>query len=670
MNTHTESINTSINNGLAFLAGTQQKEGYFLGFSSSMKNDFRNAKAYTSVFFQTLILSSLSGISEEFTARKINNKLAQFLLTQKSEQWSFNYCIRGSKEAELTPYPDDLDDTFCALSSLSLHDRSLIGSDALAKITTLLTFLEIKEGGPYKTWLVAESAPSLWKDVDVVVNSNIGYFLSINDIYLPHIEALVEQAIETKTFTSPYYPSPYPGIYFISRWYRGKKKKDLVDYIMSLQDRYGRWGNPLHSALAVKSLLNLGVPPSVLKKAVSYLLHQQKFGAWNAYSFCLNLTVEKSIYYAGAKELTTGFCVEALGAYLESVKENKRTPDHSYKKESSIMRKSEEKRLYEQIVQKAKNRFSALQGDIGTCALDVLKKHLQSDTDKQIVLMPYFFKISLGTQGRSISDSLLVCLGLANLYGWIAYTIYDDFLDNEGHVPHLPVANICLRELTRIFSNTLSNNETFPCFYNSILDRLEGANMWEVLNCRLHISNKKKHIQYIIPDYSDPRKLADRSLGHALGPLAILFELGYNDFSAEVAGIIDFFTYYLAARQLNDEAHDWEEDLRNGHVNAVAARIIAHAYEKNTSLKDLEHDIGIFQELFWYEIVQDVCDEMTEYIKKAEASLEKLSIIEDSSLLQKFLDSVKSSVEKTRKERADSLLFIETFSGNKSIKKV
>jgi len=97
------------------------------------------------------VLSCLSALEETPKVKTIKQKAAKFLLSQKSKHWSFNYWVRNSQEAKKLPYPDDLDDTFCALSALFQYDPNLINGSAMAKIITLLTAMEKKEGGPYRT---------------------------------------------------------------------------------------------------------------------------------------------------------------------------------------------------------------------------------------------------------------------------------------------------------------------------------------------------------------------------------------------------------------------------------------------------------------------------------------------------------------------------------------
>lgn len=307
-------IDKVLTSGLKILSSRQQKDGSFLSFSSPTQNNFSGAKKYNSVFPASLILSCLSKI-ENPEAEKIKKKAAKFLLSQKSDFYSFNYWKRGSGESKKLPYPDDLDDTFCALMALYLLDKNLLDGEALAKIVALLTSVEEKEGGPYRTWLVNNSADNVWKDIDLAVNSNVAYFLSLLEVDLPNLEKMAEEAICNKKFISPYYPSIYPIIYFISRFYRGKKKGELLKFILSKQ-KNGRWENPLYTALAVSSLLNLGIEEELeIKQAIEYLVQFQKSGAWKPYAFCIDPAINRKTYYAGSAELTTAFCMEAINKY-------------------------------------------------------------------------------------------------------------------------------------------------------------------------------------------------------------------------------------------------------------------------------------------------------------------------------------------------------------------
>ena len=280
--------------------------------------------------------------------------------------------------------------------------------------------------------------------------------------------------------------------------------------------------------------------------------------------------------------------------------------------------------------------------------------------------MPYFFKMTLGKKGKGVADDLLIELGLANLYGWIAYTIYDDFLDDEGDSILLSVANVCLRELTTIFNSILPNKTGFVSFFQQAMDKLDAANTWEVTNCRVNPEKllTEKHRSLKIPDYHNYSKLAERSLGHALGPIAILFSFGFTEKSSEVKNLMKFFRHYLTARQLNDDAHDWEKDLRMGHINAVGAEIlkkVQSSRQKGGQAKFKVKSNRQLQQIFWYEVVVGVCEAILKHIQLAKETLKANKIIADPILFEKILVLIEKSARKALKEREETIKFLKAY---------
>src|SRR5476651_957181 len=203
-----------ISKGVKYLAVQQEKTGNFISLSSPDQENFTQALQFHSTFSTSLILSTLNTVEETLQVKKIKQKAAAFLLTQRTNHWSYNYWLRNSSEANSMPYPDDLDDTFCALAALHQYNPKIINGEAMAKIVQLLTHNEMTEGGPYITWLVTKKADKKWKDIDIAVNSNIAYFLDINEVHLPRLTAFIEKKVEDEELTSTYYPSIYPIIYF------------------------------------------------------------------------------------------------------------------------------------------------------------------------------------------------------------------------------------------------------------------------------------------------------------------------------------------------------------------------------------------------------------------------------------------------------------------------
>jgi len=204
--------------GLTFLEKNQLKTGGFSSLSTADAEDFSGAQRYQTVFSTALVLQNLSGIAGAENLEQLKRKLAAFLFSQKSLHWSWNYWDRNSPEAKTHPYPDDLDDTFCALTALQLARPNSITGEVLAHSTHLLTALEVTEGGPYTTWLVGADAKEKWRDIDLGVNLNIGYFLHLNGVTLPNLTRYYESALAEGKITTPYYPRSLPILFFASRF--------------------------------------------------------------------------------------------------------------------------------------------------------------------------------------------------------------------------------------------------------------------------------------------------------------------------------------------------------------------------------------------------------------------------------------------------------------------
>jgi len=651
-------IQETIEKGIEFLSKEQQEDGGFLSLSSPEIQNFNESKIYRSPFPASLILSCLNALEKTPELEKLKRKAADFLLAQKSEHWSWNYWTRGSEESKQKPYPDDLDVTFCALSALAKHNPKIIAGKALAKITMLLTAVEAQEGGPYRTWLVPPNAPDVWRDIDLAVNSNIAYFLSLQDVELENINSLIEKAIDEKNYSSPYYPSLYPIIYFISRFYKGAKQQKIAGFLLSLQKSDGSWGNSLNSALAVSALLNLGVPTGKLEKSIEHIIIEGSGqNNWGAYAFCIDPAIEGEKYYAGSGALTTAFCLEALGKYLTKINQPATVSNRAT--ETDI----KQEKIYQKIIKIAEQRFSDFEDELKKPALNMLSRIIEKDKDKQVVLLPYFFKSALGKKGKKINEQTVMELGLANLFGWTAYTIYDDFLDEEGDPRLLSLANICLRELTMIFKSVLPKNKKFQDFWQKTLDAIDAANAWETTSCRLKANQSNFIIPSPLPDFGDYSKLAERSIGHSLGPAAILFSLGLKEDSLEIKNLSAFFCHYIIARQLNDDAHDWEDDLKKGQASAAVSLTIKKWQEKHPAKKeiDIKGDLLELQQIFWHEVIVEMCHEIKKRIGLARECLEKNAIIQKPSKFLEILEPIEGSADQALQEQKETVEFLRTY---------
>lgn len=650
-------LNLSIRSGLAFLIKEQNANGGFSSFTSEKKNAIGKGIVHDSTFPASLIASSLRGLDYFPESKMIREKAIDFLLGQKSDFWSFNYWERGSSDSIKTPYPDDLDCTFCSLLSIFEYDKKAIKGKDMGKIVTLLTATEKKEGGPYMTWLVPGNADKAWKDVDLAVNSNVASFLATQDIYLDSISSLVEAAVRKKDFSSPYYYSEYSVIYFISRFYRGKCVKKMISKITSHKRSDGGWGNVLETGFCVSALLNFGCSPDSVRDSIGYLLDKEK--EWkSAYPFVVELVKDENVHYSGAPALTTAFVLEALGKY--------RSADDKSKSSKSTGKNSESKRdaIHERIIKKAIDIFPHDNEYVSGATAKQIRKMNESHCAKNITLLPYEFHESLKSKIPSvIKPSVLDDLGIANLLGWVAYSAYDDFYDGEGDVSKLPAANLCLLELSSVFMKHAGQSKEFVSIFREIMTSIEEANLWEMENCRVALSGKGFRLPMHFPRYADYSKLADRSMGHALGPIAIVSMLGRGKKSPGMKGVIGMFRSYIIAKQLNDDAHDWEEDVMNGRLTPVVSMILK-AWRKNNKSRaiiDLSKDIKAFQEIFWYETIKVVCKEILFHAAKARECLASLDMIKNKDFFIRMIEKEENSAKSAIEERGNTMDFISSF---------
>lgn len=638
-------IDESIKRGIAFLGQTQQKDGSFLSYSSPDLEHFSKDHSYKTTFFSSLILSALSQIETE-KASAIKGEIANFLYKEASDEWSFNYWSKSSQEYSGQPYPDDLDDTFCALSALYLYDPSVFTGDILASIMGLLFHAEVKEGGPYRTWLFQPEKGSKWDDVDVAVNANIGYFLHLQDVELPNVSGLIEEALENNAFSSPYYPNTYPIFYFASRWAKGDVLRQLATSIPRALFQRSDWMRPLFISLVLTSLLRVGYPPRGLKKLVRYLLEtQENEGSWPADGFCFDPSQQGKKYCAGASSLTTAFCVEALNMY-KSLSE--KTIDHK-----SLLLVSHAHTLVRQAL------VASPHTELHHNTERLIDTFFGYRNSREVIELPFLMQSATKLH---VEQSTLYNLATVNVIGWIAYTAYDDFLDGEGQSWQLASAMFCSRRMAKLLQSVLPYNLEFQIEAEIVLDRIDAANAWEVNHTR---GQKKENILHIdtLPDYGDYSKLADRSLGHTIAALGVVYSAGVARESPLLHTVRSFFKHYLIARQLNDDAHDWEEDLLKGSVNAVGVMVLEAWKERGRALSsgiDLSKDMTKLRTIMWESVIEKATQEIHSHIRDARAALKRVENEVDATLLEKLLQPLEKAASDAVQEKKKVQDFLQT----------
>jgi len=622
--------------GIAFIEKNQNKDGSFNSFShTGSKTDY---EIFVTTFYASLILFGMAKNNDRRLIG-IREKTSKFLISERNNSGTYNYWARSFVKYQSERCPDDLDDTFCALSALFSSNKKLVDEKLLAKITKILISQESKEGGPYYTWVVPRNADQKWKDVDLAVNANIGLFLSVLGITLPSIENLINKAIENNDFSSTYYPN-YSTMYFVSRSYKGKLKTKLLRIL--LEENSKPFRNALECSLLGLSLLYQGERIDSIKNNIEYLIHNQKNdGSFGAPIFIIERTYTKNKRLSGSEAFTTALAIELITKYqsesLEKKIENKKVDYLSLKKEVI-------KHTRKLISKRFKN-------DVLTQFNDYFNKIIASDSDGQIVLHPFLFLSSFKKDYSSIDKEFFLDLAAANIFGWISYTIFDNITDENKDIDKLSLALICHRELEKLFCK---NNPGFENISQKILDRVDFANFYEYKYARQFDFTKIKPVNI----YPNAIFVAEKSIAHSLTPLAIIYKLGYKENSFEFKTLLSFYRDYLTARQLNDDSHDWEEDLARGQINYVGEMLLNDFSADYKSAILLPKHLVKLRKKFWNKTILEACKIIKSEIIKAKKELFLLSPLLDQNYLEKKLSELEESADKAVEERGKTKRFI------------
>jgi hypothetical protein len=616
-------IEDVIDNALSFIENEQLVDGGFESLSSVDPYGFSVSKKYRTVFFPAVVGMVLGRLKHQEKVQSILEKIVTFLLKEKSNEWTWNYWSRNTEQFELLRYPDDLDDTACALIALTLHDPNLITGQGWAKIAQNLINVEIRPGGPYRTWFVPEKFSERWRDIDIAVNCNVAYLMRLHQIKLPGLHQYILDIFKSGVLESRYYYSSLPVLYFLSQSYL-EFDRDVLIEILNFQIKINPEGKSLLAdSLLAASAINFGCSNLVqdrIKNIIEYSLKAQ----WDVEGFCMDPDLDGVKRYAGSQALTAALCVGVLDQVISTS-----TPE--------AIESQEGRYIHDIILSSVNSEIAAMPHYIQEGMSLALDQVLNKNKNLMITLLSFHFRSGLRSELKSkVPEGLIVDLGKANLFGWISYSVFDDFFDYEGDVKNLSAGVVFNRKMIEVFEGISLDIKVFKDLYIKTLDDCDAANAWEVSSAR--------SIQDI-PTYGNYSVLAEKSLGHALGPLAILLYLGYFPGSEEFNHTLKFFKHYIIAKQLNDDAHDWREDLSKGRVSSVCALLLKRFLDQNPNTEYSESYIQQLEEIFAYHTIDLVIAEIGKNLDLARHNLEHIQVLEDKSIFLEMLNRLATGSE-------------------------
>lgn len=327
----------------------------------------------------------------------------------------------------------------------------------------------------------------------------------------------------------------------------------------------------------------------------------------------------------------------------------------------------EEERMMDMILEAAKRLFNSLSPDLKDFAMKGVQQTIRGNQDNQMSLMAYYMKQALGKKAESISDASVAKMGLANIFFWTAFIIYDDFWDeDEAADPHiLPAANLYARNYVDFFSSVLPEDSGFRNFFHKLMDALDGANTWETVHCRTKVYGSKFIVPKYLPDYEEYENKFLPSSGHILGPIAMLVKLGYDINSPEIKNLIAYFRNYLIAMQINDDAHDWEEDMRRGHISTVVAMLLQDLDWSEDEI-DLDADFLELKKTFWFKTINKAAKTAISYTERSRRALAALSILENPAPLERFITINENVARKALEQQKNSTDFLKIYSAEEN----
>jgi len=288
----------------------------------------------------------------------------------------------------------------------------------------------------------------------------------------------------------------------------------------------------------------------------------------------------------------------------------------------------------------------------------MLSQVITADANHEISQLAWYFGDALTWQA-SAQPELYIRLGAANLYAWAAYTIYDDFLDEEGQPPMLGTANYSLRAMLYQYQSALSD-PAYGQFVEHALATVDQANALETSQFRL-VRHDHMLVVDDLPDFGDCSLLADRALFHILGPMAILRASGRAEVGDEAwQAALQAFRHYLIARQLNDDIHDWAKDLQAGQATYVVVELLRYL-NLSQGYYPLAHLLPHARRQFWQYVLPSVCDTALYHIYQARACLKRSVNMTANNHIDNLFDYVEQSMRAAQEKRADSQLLLRTF---------
>lgn len=227
---------------------------------------------------------------------------------------------------------------------------------------------------------------------------------------------------------------------------------------------------------------------------------------------------------------------------------------------------------------------------------------------------------------------------------WEALNIYDDCFDQAVKAKELPRANNYFRQYLKIHSQ-LKLPDDYYILSNRLFNKLDKKNYREINESYLKIKNNKLTLYNNLPCTRNLENLSDKSLALSLSIVALFFYLDSKNKKIEIKHILNFFKYFLAAKQLSDDSQDWLSDLKNESISEANLPILL-AIKKAGLKLDLNKDTETLNLLYINEASLLINQDLKCLCLKARRTLKKVKSINYLMISNKLLEPIERACKK------------------------
>jgi hypothetical protein len=146
-------------------------------------------------------------------------------------------------------------------------------------------------------------------------------------------------------------------------------------------------------------------------------------------------------------------------------------------------------------------------------------------------------------------------------FGWMAYTLIDDFIDQQASIQFAPLTS-SLKNLC--FKYALAVGPEFMTLVLDSFNKTDAYYIWEIENARV----KNKSFSELIRSNWNYEYITRRMSSYLSAIYWLPNLIGIND--AKVSRrLYQFYNNLVIIHQLNDDAKDWKQDMEMGVMTFV-----------------------------------------------------------------------------------------------------